>query len=330
MSSPGRSAPAPVTVAAVIGRVGYLGPEGTFTEQAVGLLGLPADTVRVPLTDVPAVLDAVAGGTVDAGLVPIENSVEGGVNPTLDTLSAGAPLRVVAEVLLPVSFVLAARPGTGLGDVRTVLSHGHGLAQSRHWVAAHLPGATPVVTASTAQAAATVAGGADRSAAAVCAAVAASRHGLTVLAEDVGDHAAAVTRFVLVARPDTPAGALPAPTGDDRTSVVLFIRDNHPGALLEVLDQFAVRGVDLTRLESRPTGAAMGAYCFAVDLEGHIGDARVGEALSGLHRLCREVRFLGSYPRADGGRTRVRPGTADADFTGSAAWLTALRAPTGA
>ena len=289
-------------------RIGYLGPPGTFTEQATKLLQLPGRQVTVPLSDVPAVLDAVLDDRVDAGLVPIENSVEGGVNPTLDALSRGPQLRIVAEALLPVSFVLAARAGTTLADVTVVLSHGHGLAQCRRWVAEHLPTARTQVSASTAQAAAAVAAGEVPGGAAVCAAVAAEHHGLTVLAEGVGDNAQAVTRFVLVARPDRPLGALPAPTGADRTSVVLFIRENHPGALLEVLQQFAARGVDLSRLESRPTGEAIGAYCFAVDCEGHVGDARVGEALAGLHRLCRDVRFLGSYPRADGAITDVRPG----------------------
>lgn len=310
----------------VIATVGYLGPEATFTEQAARLLDLPPATLLLPLPDVAAVLDAVADAGVDAGMVPIENSVEGGVNTTLDALSSGPELRIVAEVLLPVSFVLAARAGTTLGEIRTVLSHGHGLAQCRRWVAEHLPAASTSVATSTAQAAATVAGGADPGAAAVCAEVAAERYGLTVLAHEVGDRAAAVTRFVLVARPGSPAGRLPGPTGSDRTSMVLFIRANHPGALLEVLEQFAVRGVDLTRVESRPTGAAMGEYCFAVDVEGHLRDARVGEALSGLHRLCREVRFLGSYPRGDGARTRVRDGTADADYASSTGWLAALRA----
>ncbi len=162
--------------------------------------------------------------------------------------------------------------------------------------------------------------------AAVCAPVAAQRHGLTVLAEGIGAAGpTAVTRFVLVARPGTPVGALPAPTGADRTSLVVFIADNHPGALLDVLEQFAARGVDLTRLESRPTGEAMGRYCFAIDCEGHVADARVGEALSGLRRTCRAVRFLGSYPRADAAAANVRPGTSETDFDDAAAWLSALR-----
>ena len=147
-----------------------------------------------------------------------------------------------------------------------------------------------------------------------------------MLAEGIGAAGpAAVTRFVLLARPGTPAGRLPEPTGADRTSLVVFIRDNHPGALLDVLEQFAARGVDMTRLESRPTGHALGSYCFAVDCEGHVADARVGEALSGLRRTCREVRFLGSYPRADATAANVRPGTSDPDYAAAADWLTGLR-----
>ena len=138
--------------------------------------------------------------------------------------------------------------------------------------------------------------------AAVCAPAAARLHGLEVLADDIGDKQAAVTRFVLVARP----GALPEPTGADKTTVVLFQRDDHAGGLLELLEQFAARGINMTRLESRPTKESMGSYCFSIDLEGHVLDERVGEALMGLRRVCAEVRFLGSYPRADRQRARSR------------------------
>lgn len=130
-----------------------------------------------------------------------------------------------------------------------------------------------------------------------------------------------MTRFVLVSRPAAPV----PPTGADKTSLVAFIRDDHPGALMEVLDEFAVRGVNLTRLESRPTGRAIGRYCFSIDAEGHLLDARVGEALSGLRRVCADVRFLGSYPRADGTAATVRPGTADTDFVDAQRWLQRLR-----
>jgi prephenate dehydratase len=130
-----------------------------------------------------------------------------------------------------------------------------------------------------------------------------------------------VTRFVLVTKPAPP----PPPTGADRTSLVAFIRDDHPGALLEILEQFAARGVNLTRIESRPTGNGMGRYCFAVDCEGHVADARVGEALMGLRRVCADVRFLGSYPRADGIAVSPTRGTANEDFANAQAWLARLR-----
>ena len=323
--------------------LGYLGPGGTFTHQAVGLLGHPVGRA-VPGASVAAVLADVGAGRADAGLVPVENSVEGSVNTTVDALASGPELRVVAEVLLPVRFVLAAAGGVRLSGVTRALSHPHALAQCRGWLGEHLPSAELVEVASTAAAAAEVgnaaaaaevgsaaaaaeaAGAGGKWTAAVCAPVAADLHGLSVLADGIGAPGpTAVTRFVLVARPGTDVGALPPPTGADRTSLVVFIADNHPGALLDVLEQFAARGVDLTRLESRPTGEAMGRYSFAIDCEGHLTDARVGEALSGLRRTCRAVRFLGSYPRADATAANVRPGTAERDFTDAAAWLSGLR-----
>jgi prephenate dehydratase len=157
--------------------------------------------------------------------------------------------------------------------------------------------------------------------AAIAAPIAAENYRLAILARSIADRAGAVTRFILVSRPGPP----PAPTGADKTSLVAFIRDNHPGALLEMLEQFAARGVDLTRIESRPTGFTLGEYCFSVDLEGHVADARVGEALMGLRRTCADVRFLGSYPRADGAVVSVPSGTADSDFRDAESWLRQLR-----
>jgi prephenate dehydratase len=258
-------------------------------------------------------------------MVPIENSVEGGVAATLDALANGSPLRVVREVLVPVTFVLAARPGTRLEDVRRVASHPHGWAQCRRWVSEHLPDARYLPALSTAGAAEGLAAvpGDDAEPpyeAALCAPLAAERFGLEVLAEDVGDHSTAVTRFVLVSRP----GPLGEPTGNDKTTVVVFQRDDRPGGLLELLEQFATRGVNLSRIESRPTGDALGQYCFSIDCEGHVRSARVAEALMGLHRTCSEVRFLGSYPRADGGSIIVTPQTSDAAFRAAQSWLDGL------
>lgn len=302
-------------------RFGFLGPEGTFTSMALDAWAPAATAERVTFGSVDSALAALRSGAIDGAMVPIENSVEGGVSATLDALASGEPLVVVGEVLVPVTFVLAARPGTVLDDVRAVGTHSHAWAQVRGWMATHLPGAEYVATLSTASAAEALEHGSQPYQAAVCAPAAAHRHGLEVLADGIGDMQAAVTRFVLVARP----GELPERTGADKTTVVLFQREDHAGGLLELLEQFAARGINMTRLESRPTKDSMGSYCFSIDLEGHVLDERLGEALMGLRRICAEVRFLGSYPRADRQRATVAPLTSDADFSAARAWLEGVR-----
>jgi prephenate dehydratase len=144
------------------------------------------------------------------------------------------------------------------------------------------------------------------------------------LAQDVADNASAQTRFVVVGHP----GDVPPRTGADKTTLVVHLPDNEAGALLAMLEQFAVRGVNLSRIESRPIGDALGRYSFSLDAEGHITDERVGEAVMGLHRRCPYVRFLGSYPRADAVRPTVHVGTADPDFVGARAWLAGVRGGT--
>jgi prephenate dehydratase len=305
-------------------RYAYLGPEGTFAEQALRTLPAAAKADLQPHTDVTTALDAVRRGEADGAMVPLENSVEGAVARTLDELAArnGAePLMVTREVLLPVTFVLAARAGTALSDVRHVATHPHAEAQCRNWLAGVLPGARIVPALSTAAAAAGLAEPDADYEAAIASPLAAARYRLRVLAEGIGDNPDAVTRFVLVGRPARP----PQPTGADRTTLVAYIGDDHPGALLEILTEFAVRGVNLTRIESRPTGERLGRYCFSIDCEGHVDDARVGEALTGLRRVCAEVRFLGSYPRADGQAAAVRPGTSDLEFRDATSWLARVR-----
>ena len=278
----------------------------------------------MPCDSVVGALEALRAGRLDAAMVPIENSVEGGVSATLDALSVGSDVVITGEVLVPVTFVLAVRPGTRLEDIRAVGTHPHGWAQVRTWMNANLPSAVYLTTLSTAAAAADLdpaAGDVAAYQAAVCAPGAATIHGLEVLAEDIGDNGRAVTRFALVARP----GHTPPPTGADKTTLVLYQRDDHPGGLLELLEQFAARGVNLTRLESRPTGEAMGSYCFSIDVEGHVADARVAETLMGLRRVCAQVRYLGSYARADGRATTPAVGTSDAEFDDARRWLEGLR-----
>ncbi|MGP3924547.1 prephenate dehydratase [Streptomyces sp. 8N616] len=300
-------------------RYTYLGPEGTFTEAALRSLPEAATRELMPMVSVPAALDAVRSGEAAAALVPIENSVEGGVTATIDELATGEPLMIYREVLLPIAFALLVRPGTALSDVKTVTGHPVAQPQVRNWLAANLPDAQWESAASNADGARLVQEG--RYDAAFAGEFAAPTYGLEPLVTDIHDAHNAATRFVLVGRPARPA----ARTGADKTSVVIWLGDDHPGALLELLQEYSARGVNLMRIESRPTGEGIGRYCFSVDCEGHITDRRVGEALMGLKRICPNVRFLGSYPRAGVNPSDVaqlRHGTSDSEFSAASDWLT--------
>jgi len=302
----------------VVARIGYFGPQGTFTEQAVRQLADPATDEFVPYPTTPAVVAAVRAGEVDRGCVPVENSVEGAVPATMDALALGDPVVAVAEYVLPVQFTLLAREGTGLDEIRTVASHPHALAQVRGWLETNLPKATAIATSSTSAAAKEVLAG--QFDAAVSAPVAVMHYPLIELVKGLGDVKDAKTRFLLVAKP----GTVPAPTGADRTSLVA-VTPNEVGALSNVLHELALREINLTRLEARPTKELFGTYRFYLDVEGHIAERRIGDALAALHRRCIEVRFLGSYPRTDNEPTAVKSPTTDADFDAAAEWLAAIR-----
>lgn len=296
----------------------FLGPEGTFTEAALMQVPDAADAIRIPSSNVNTALDKVRDGSADAAMVPIENSVEGGVTATLDAIATGPELRILREALVPISFVLVARPGIRIADIRRISTHGHAWAQCRLWVDAHIPGVEYIPGSSTAAAALGLLEDGAHYDAAICAPIVATQQpGLAVLAENIGDNPGAVTRFVLVGRP----GALPERTGSDKTTVVVPLPKDRPGALMEILDQFATRGVNLSRIESRPTGQYLGHYFFSIDADGHVADARVADALAGLHRVSPATRFLGSYGRADGHRTNVAPHTSDQAFRSAHAWV---------
>lgn len=297
--------------------LGYLGPAGTFTHQALQTI---SDDEGLPFSSVAETLEAVRRGHVEAAVVPIENSVEGGVSATLDKLIDGEPLLITGEIIIPVEFGLYARAGMPLGEVRSVLTHGHAAAQCRDWLATMIPDAQVTEAGSTAGAAREVADPDSRYDAAICARIAGRLYGLDELAHSIEDTPGAVTRFVVV----SPPGKLPRRTGADKTTLVAYMHEDHPGALLEILQQFAVRGVNLCRIESRPTKTFLGSYCFSMDAEGHLADRRLAEALLGLRRICRDVVFLGSYARADKQPPDVREGFADADFLEAATWLRSL------
>lgn len=300
--------------------IAYLGPEGTFTEQATRVLTADIPAELVPHETVPQALSAVRSGEVVAAGVPVENSVEGSVSATLDSLVGDETLVAVGEALLPIRFDVLARPGLTPAEITTVASHPIALGQVSGWLAENLPKASARFTPSTAAAPAAV-HSADADAA-VVAPIATQRHAsLQVLASAVADVSDAVTRFLLVRR----AGQLPEPTGADRTSIAAVITDE-VGALSGLLAELSLRGINLSRIESRPTKDRLGTYRFFLDFDGHVADARIGDALAGLRRRCSEVRFLGSYPKADRSPAPVRPAASEQAFQESAQWLTEIRA----
>jgi prephenate dehydratase len=276
--------------ASVVPRVAYFGPAGTFTEEALRSQDDLAAGERTPHPSVPEVIAAVERGDADGGVVPIENMIEGSVSVTLDTLAFDSELLIQREIDLPVSLNLCAPAGVGLSDVRTVVSFPHAIAQCRGWLAQKLAAAETRASHSTSDAAREVARSKRRDLAAICNALAADLYGLEVLATEIEDHPENETRFVLVGR------GVPAPTGHDKTSIVCFQRQDRPGSLLGILQEFAARDVNLTKLESRPTKQGLGEYCFFIDCQGHVADEVVADALRHVMAKHGSVKFLGSYP----------------------------------
>ncbi len=266
----------------------YLGPAGTFTEAALKKIS-SSDDVRHPYLNVTAALNAVRSGDADFALVPIENSVEGVVARTLDELATGEALTIAAEVTLPVTFDLMVKTGTT--DIKRIGTHPHAESQCRVYLSTHFPDAVIFPTNSTAAAAELVAKG--ELDAAIASSAAAENFGLKVIAENIGDNQVAVTRFIAAQKP----GHISAPTGHDRTSLVVYIDIDHAGALLEILSVFAKYDVNLTFIQSRPTGRELGHYHFIIDVEGHIKDEAVAKSMEELRAICDDIRFLGSYPR---------------------------------
>jgi prephenate dehydratase len=301
-----------------VARIAYLGPEGTFTEAALlkmcaaGVVPGGGNPQPEPTDSTPAALAAVRDGTAEFACVPIENSIEGSVLPTLDSLANGSPLQVYAELTLDVAFSIVVADGIDRASVRTVAAFPIAAAQVRRWLAEHLPEAVLVPANSNAAAAQEVAAG--RADAGVSTVLAAQRYGLSTLADGVVDEPNARTRFVLVGRPGVP----PARTGADRTSVVLRIA-NTPGALVSAMTEFGIRDIDLTRIESRPTRIELGTYVFFLDCVGHIDDSAVAEALKALHRRCADVRYLGSWP------TESAAGATPPQLDEADRWLARLR-----
>jgi prephenate dehydratase len=302
-------------------RVGFLGPLGTFTEQAVKSQPDLATAEHVLYRTMPDVLDAVESGEIDLGFVAIENSIEGTVNLTQDELAFSHDLLIQREVVLDIEHCLLAKPGTTLADVKTVLSIPVATAQCHSYVRTQLPLAELRAANSTAEAARTVSEEAGVGSAAIAPRIAGDVYGLAVLAEDIADHPGNQTRFVLVARQ-----GVPERTGHDRTGLVIYQRADEPGSLISILQEFAARRINLSNLLSRPTkDGGLGDYCFVVYADGHIADELLADAIRSLRAKQGKVKFLGSYP-ASGEAAHTAREHADARWREADDWLNSLRA----
>ena len=299
----------------------HLGPSGTFTEIAARRF-LQEGQALMPMPSIRAVVEAVRTERVDVGVVPIENAVEGAVTITLDLLGFGPPgVYMRAETDVPIDMALLAVSGTSLESIREVRSHPVALGQCTQWLDTNLPGVALIDVASTAEGAEQVmAAGQGSGWAALGNALLAETLGLEILAAPVQDLNTNATRFALIGRSLAPL------TGHDRTSIVVYLDKDRAGQLLSILSHFASRGINLTRIVSRPTRRAFGDYAMFIDLEGHIEDNHVGNALRAVHRHVGEVRILGSVARADGTPSPHKPhGESDADYAAARDWYDDLR-----
>jgi prephenate dehydratase len=301
-------------------RVGYFGPSGTFTEQALMTLDDLADAEHVPFRTVPDVLDAVEAGDLDLGFVPIENSIEGMVNFSQDALAFDHSLLITREVVLDIEHCLLAPRGVALGDIEEILSIPVATAQCHHFLRERLPDVELRAANSTADAARLVAEGTELVTAALGPRVAADVYGLELIAEDIADHKDNQTRFILVSRDE-----IPAPTGHDKTALVVYQRADEPGSLISILQEFAARRINLSNLFSRPTKAGgLGEYCFIVYADGHISDELLADVMRDLHAKQGGVKFLGSYPAVGEHAASARE-HADARWREADDWIGQLR-----
>ncbi|HEY0518972.1 MAG TPA: prephenate dehydratase [Ilumatobacteraceae bacterium] len=301
-------------------RIGFLGPLGTFTEQALKSQPDLAGAELVLYRTMPDVLDAVESGEVDLGFVAIENSIEGTVNLTQDELAFSHDLLIQREVVLDIEHCLLAKPGTSLADVKAVLSIPVATAQCHAFVRTQLPMAELRAANSTAEAARIVSEEAGGGSAAIAPRIAGDVYGLAVLADDIADHPGNQTRFVLVSR-----DGVPARTGHDRTGLVIYQRADEPGSLISILQEFAARRINLSNLLSRPTkDGGLGDYCFIVYADGHIADELLADAVRSLRAKQGKVKFLGSYP-ASGEHAHTTREHADARWREADDWVQSLR-----
>ena len=299
----------------------FLGPVGTFTELALAQVKEAKSAKHLPVSTINEAIDAVVSGKAQRAIVPVENSIEGGVSATLDALANTTDIRIYGEYLVPITFNLVAKPGTKLADVKVVSTHPTAYAQCRGWMQENFAAHSYLPSTSTAAAAADLLSKDPLADAAIAAKSITDHYKLTVLARNIGDNKNAQTRFIEIGLNAKPTKR----SGKDKTSVIVELPEDRPGALLEMLEQFAARGVNLSRIESRPIGDQLGRYRFNIDVQGHIDDDAVAEALMGLHRFSPHVNFLGSYPRADKKKSEHEGNNSNKEFSSAESWLNKLR-----
>lgn len=270
----------------------YLGPQGTYTDQAVRAFMADADgeTESVECASISEVFDMVDRGRADFGVVPIENALEGSVNATLDAFAFTSDAHILRELVLDIHHNLILAPKASLAAVTSVVSHPQATGQCRRWIHENLPGRAIHAANSTAESVRYAVE--DPTVAGIGTQLAADLYGGVVCESHIEDHFGNQTRFVLIGQ------GIPARTGDDKTSLALFMNKDRPGTLLMILAEFVFAAVNLTKVQSRPTRKALGEYMFFVDLEGHVDDIDVKTALDSLRLKLREVKVLGSYPAA--------------------------------
>jgi len=271
-------------------KISYLGPEGTFSQEALlKYLGDATDQIMVPLPTIIDVIKSIDRGDAQEGIVPIENSIEGSVNITQDILAFESEAKIIREITMEIKHNLIAQKGIKINKIKKVMSHPHATAQCRLFLRTSLPDAEIIAANSTAEAVKKLTE-LDADTAAIGTKIAASLYNLDIIADDIEDLKANKTRFVFV------GNYIPAKSGFDKTSIVCFLKKDRPGSLFNILKEFAERNINLTRIESRPARKEIGDYVFMIDMAGHVHDKVVYDAIESLRRDVYMIKILGSYP----------------------------------
>lgn len=313
----------PSTLRDVSYRIAFLGPPGTFCEEAARSQRDFSDSTLVAYRTIPECISAIEESVTDRAVVPLENAIEGSITATLDTLGFSSELLIQREIELPVHFHLAAKDRSSDAPIRRIVAFAASYAQCRQFLAKKYPGVEIIDATSNADAAQTVARSKRSDIAAITNSAAMDRYGLVPLKRDIADHKDNVTRFVVVGRD------IPSPTGHDKTSIVCFQRHDRPGSLLAMLSEFASRAINLTMVTSRPTKNGLGDYCFFIDVEGHIADPLLGDCLRSLAARSARVKFLGSYPVVGSEQHRAKHRAVSKSWREAQRWVDELQAQVG-